>query len=696
MLTLFHNGQQYPIQDTEYYIRELASGLDEIIFNISIYDPIYAILSEEENITDRGGQRYLVKQIDAGADTAKIICQLDLDEWKADLSVDYNSGSNTVYQIINAIKPTGWTVLDRSGSSISRTITGNYTPLEICIECTNVFAVYIRWDNKTKTCTIYPKAMGAPVGAFATRELNLKEINYKGKSNDLITRLYAYGKEGLSFASINGGKPYIDNNTYDSRIICGYWQDERYTVAADLLRDAQEKLATLAVPNRSYDCSIVDLQATNPELYNNLDFSLFTAATLIDDIKNTAVNYQVVERHIYPYHPEDNAVIFDSEPLKITNSVISIEDAIDNPNSTFQQIQSQRIAAATNWLLSGDGYVVAVKGSNDEWKELLFMDTPDMATAQKVLRINENGIGFSTTGVNGPYTNAWTIDGQLNASFITTGTLTANIIKAGIIADLNGKFSLNMETGSINMQDGTFSGNITAKSGYIGNGQYGFTIGNTAISNGPSSISDISTTGACYAINGLIVNAAGKHSMILGNEIFTNGTLSSKQFTIGDDGVLGVINGRFNNNNGYTTQSTPDNTQFAFLHLAGGSSTGRYVLWDGSSDRRLKENIKPVSVEFVRALFKGMEPVSFNYIYDQEKRTEYGLIAQDLEEVFKNAGDSNNAIIGELEGEEQYKYITYQKMVGLIIPAIQDLYKTVEKQAEQIKTMQAEIERLKA
>lgn len=480
MLTLFHNGEQYPIQDTEYYIRELASGLDEVIFNLSIYDPIYAILSEEENITDRGGQRYLVKQIDAGADTAKIICQLDLDEWKASLTVNYDSGSNTVSQIINAIKPAGWTVLDRSGSSISRTIKGNYTPYEICVECTGVFSVYIRWDNKTKTCTIYPKAMGNPVGAFATRELNLKEINYKGKSNDLITRLYAYGKDGLSFADINDGKPYVDNNTYDSRVICGYWQDERYTVKADLLADAQERLAKIAVPNRCYDCSIVDLQATNPELYNNLDFSLFTAATLIDDIKNTAVNYQVVERHIYPYHPEDNNVIFDNEPLKITNTVTSIEDSIENPNSTFQQIQAQRIADATNWLLSGDGYVVAVKGDNDEWKELLFMDTPDIATAQKVLRINENGIGFSTTGVNGPYRNAWTIDGNLNADFITTGALDANNVRV--------------------------YGKIEATSGYIGNGSSGWQIGNQSIYNGVTSMSDGSHAGTYVGIDGIRFN----------------------------------------------------------------------------------------------------------------------------------------------------------------------------------------------
>ena len=93
MLTLYHNGEELPLDITEYYIRELASGLDEIVFDMSIWDSKYRLLQEEDNIVDRGGQRYLVKQIDAGATTAKLVCQLDLDEWKATLSVGYNSGT---------------------------------------------------------------------------------------------------------------------------------------------------------------------------------------------------------------------------------------------------------------------------------------------------------------------------------------------------------------------------------------------------------------------------------------------------------------------------------------------------------------------------------------------------------------------------------------------------------------------------
>lgn len=497
MLTLYHNNQEHVLDTTEYYVRELASGMDEIIFDISIWDPNYALLQEEANIVDRGGQRYLVKQIDAGAVMAKIVCQLDLDEWRATLTVGYDSDTKTVAQQIDAVKPAGWTVVDLSGSSIGRTIRGDYTPLQVCEACRDLYKVYIRWDNKAKICTIYPQAMGSPVGSFATRELNLKEINYKGKSNNFATRLYAVGKDGLTFASINSGKPYVDNNTYSSRVICAYWQDDRYTDKQSLLDDAREKLAKLAVPERSYDCAIVDLQATNPLEYNNLDFSLFTAATLIDDSRNTAINYQVVERHVWPYHPDRNDVIFNSEPVKIQNSVIQIEDELTDPNSDFYQILLQRQSVITDWLTNADSHVYIVPDDGlTGIKEFLFVngDQP-IETATQVMRLNSAGLGFSKTGVNGPFTNAFVFDstkgGHLIADFITAGTLTANLIKTGILTDEAGKFSLNMATGALSMADGSFSGSISGST-ITGGTISGATITSQASSGGTTYTTTIS------------------------------------------------------------------------------------------------------------------------------------------------------------------------------------------------------------
>lgn len=60
---------------------------------------------------------------------------------------------------------------------------------------------------------------------------------------------------------------------------------------------------------------------------------------------------------------------------------------------------------------------------------ILIMDTPDKTTARNVLQINNAGIGFSKTGINGTYETAWTLDGGFNASFITAGEIVGITIR---------------------------------------------------------------------------------------------------------------------------------------------------------------------------------------------------------------------------------------------------------------------------
>lgn len=443
MLTLLDNKEVLRCDD--YYVRELANGLDELIFTISVWDPIYPYLVEEAQIQDRGGQVYNIKQIDGGAESAKVICQLDLDEWNASLNLAYGNGITTVYNTVNAKKPAGWTVIDQSGNTLRRTVNGNLTAYEICKQCEGVYGVWFRWDNKLKTCTIHSKVMPAPVGAFATRDLNLKQINYKGKSNDIKTRLYAFGQDDMTFASINGGKAYVDNFTYTDKILPMYWKDERYTDPASLLADAITKLAEVAVPKRSYECAIVDLQAADPKKYGFLGFSLYTTATLIDDIKNFAVNYQVVERHIYPHYPEQNVVIFDTSPEKITNIVDNTKDLLET-RVTANQMQTE-VDRATGVLQTGkSGYVVLGRNADGYANEIYILDTNSLQTATKVLRINNAGIGFSSSGASGPYYQAWTLDGHLSLGGVNnayghlsilnpSGTEIGSWSKDGIVVD---------------------------------------------------------------------------------------------------------------------------------------------------------------------------------------------------------------------------------------------------------------------
>lgn len=119
------------------------------------------------------------------------------------------------------------------------------------------------------------------------------------------------------------------------------------------------------------------------------------------------------------------------------------------------------IAYATALIQGGmGGHVVIKPDANDYPEEILIMDTPDKATAVNVWRWNLNGLGHSSTGYNGPFTDiALTADGKINADLITAGTLNADIIQAGTLSGIT--ISGNTISGNT-ISGGTINGtNIT-------------------------------------------------------------------------------------------------------------------------------------------------------------------------------------------------------------------------------------------
>lgn len=147
------------------------------------------------------------------------------------------------------------------------------------------------------------------------------------------------------------------------------------------------------------------------------------------------------------------------------------------------------LAQAAELIRGGlGGYVYMKPNANGEPEEILIMDQPDIATSVQMIRMNKNGIAFSSNGYDGPFRSAWTIDGAFVADFITAGTLNANVIRAGVIADLLGNTNWNLETGVLTMTKGSItlgggnfsvddSGYMTAISGLIG----GWSISNSEL-----------------------------------------------------------------------------------------------------------------------------------------------------------------------------------------------------------------------
>ena len=127
-----------------------------------------------------------------------------------------------------------------------------------------------------------------------------------------------------------------------------------------------------------------------------------------------------------------------------------ITDTIASNTKKVQQSASRDYVNESSQLITGNlgGYVILDDSDGDgKPDQILIMNTDDKTTATQVWRFNKNGLGYGTS-YSGPFNDiALTSDGKINASTITTGTLNADLIKAGVISDTNDRSSIDMTSG---------------------------------------------------------------------------------------------------------------------------------------------------------------------------------------------------------------------------------------------------------
>ena len=160
-------------------------------------------------------------------------------------------------------------------------------------------------------------------------------------------------------------------------------------------------------------------------------------------------------------------------------------------------------------------------------QEIYFLDTLPKEQAKYVMRINLGGIAFSTNGLDGDYTTAWTIDGKFNADFITSGTIQSIKIKAaefiGGSININDVFTVDPD-GKLNAKSAHIEGEINSNKGTLGgwnideNGLYknsGNTFNNGAVRLLNNGISNIYTWADLWIIRSVIMETMSANDEML-------------------------------------------------------------------------------------------------------------------------------------------------------------------------------------
>lgn len=177
---------------------------------------------------------------------------------------------------------------------------------------------------------------------------------------------------------------------------------------------------------------------------------------------------------------------------------------IASAKSTIESEYEQAIEDATELIRGGTGgYIVTTVNANGKPIELLITDNLNLNQAVNIWRWNLGGLAHSSNGYNGPFTDvAITQDGKINASMIMTGTLNANLIRAGVLSDVSGDNSWNLATGELSMEKGSIN---------LGNGKFIATDAGVLTALGGGNIQDVTgnnywnlTSGVFSTKNGYI------------------------------------------------------------------------------------------------------------------------------------------------------------------------------------------------
>lgn len=438
-MLILANGTALAVED--YCIKEKYNGINELSFSVPGDD--IKIVNEQSIHETTQNQAYLVKVVNGD----NIICELDLDELRS-VQTDYDASATPHDHLTAALASVGWSLVDYTGITAKRTITGALTPMEIIEQVEDIWSgVTALYNTNEKKVTILCPENNKPQYTFLAEELNLRQLDVAGDSSTFCTRLRAKGADGMTFADINDGKDYVENYTYSNRIIYGTAIiDERFNDKQSLKDYAQATLDAIAVPAVSYECDVVDVAAMDSD-YSFQQLQMHKSVWLLDKKFNTRVAHRVVEYCIYPDDASKNKVTLSTVTPSLQSAVRFLQTSINDPNSAARQRETSAVDAATK-LITGakGGNVRFVNDGNGKPIELLIMDTDDIATAQKVWRFNIGGFGFSSNGYNGIYATAITQDGHIVADFMDVGTLSAVLIQSS-----DGKSKWNLNTGEMDL-----------------------------------------------------------------------------------------------------------------------------------------------------------------------------------------------------------------------------------------------------
>lgn len=289
------------------------------------------------------------------------------------------------------------------------------------------------------------ESIGADNGVVVRYGKNLKSIEASYDWGDVCTKILPEGANGLLLNALDGKQSiYMESSTQYDIPYCKTVQfsqsdikQENYKTAdgkndetaykraclADLRQQAQKYLEENCVPKANYK------MAANLEKITDIGDTI----EVIDERMGLDMMTHVISFEFDCIQQRYTSIEFGTFKQTLSGLMGTVQqtatDAAQAASSSIATTVKARLDESESKInnLVGGSYVLY------DGEQILVVDSLPKESAHNVLRINSAGVGFSSSGINGSFTSAWTIDGTLNMQNINVINLVADLIKGGTL-----------------------------------------------------------------------------------------------------------------------------------------------------------------------------------------------------------------------------------------------------------------------
>ena len=290
--------------------------------------------------------------------------------------------------------------------------------------------------------------IGEDRGVVLAQNKNITDMQISEVWDDVCTKLLAYTTDGEIAILLDDTYVSLNEDLYDipyTKVLKfeNPLSKEDYSSEEEFLADTKKWLRT---------------QAENYLQENKVPKINYSVSAQIENISD-------IGDIIYVKHPKCKVDIT-TEVISITYDAIKQkykkiefgnfkkelkslrEDIIAETNKTTEEAVKENKILLQKELDEATAKINSVFGNSyviNNGNEIIVVDRLPKEEAIYCIRVNSAGIGFSSTGINGTFNSAWTIDGTLNMQNINVINFSASLIRGGVL-----------KLGGIDNSSGTF------------------------------------------------------------------------------------------------------------------------------------------------------------------------------------------------------------------------------------------------